>query len=175
MISALKFAGQTDKYLVFAFVKTFLDNEGFKVASEDHHRPWGGFFVIDESQSARFIEAFFPHLKPADFSGFKKLSPKILIVAPGKRLSWQYHHRRSEIWRVIGGSAAISTSPTDEETPARNLKLGEVVSLSQGERHRLIGTEEFGVIAEIWKHTDASNPSDEDDIVRVQDEFGRGK
>jgi mannose-6-phosphate isomerase-like protein (cupin superfamily) len=175
MISALKFAGQTDKSLVFAFVKTFLDNEGFKIASEDHHRPWGGFFVIDEAQAQKFIQTFFPHLKPSDFSAGMKLSPKILVVAPGKRLSWQYHHRRSEVWRVIGGTAAISTSPTDAEQPARPLQHGETISLSQGERHRLIGAEEFGIIAEIWQHTDASHPSDEDDIVRVQDDFGRGK
>lgn len=173
MITAMKFAAQTDKTLVFAFVKTFLDNEGFKVASEDHHRPWGGFFVLDESQSSKFIEAFFPHLKPADFAGFNKLSPKILIVAPGKRLSWQYHHRRAEIWKVIGGNAAIATSATDKETPARPLPNGSVISLNQGERHRLIGTDEYGVIAEIWKHTDPAHPSNEDDIVRVQDDFGR--
>jgi hypothetical protein len=30
-----------------------------------------------------------------------------------------------------------------------------------------------GVIAEIWQHTDANHPSDEDDIIRVQDDFGR--
>jgi mannose-6-phosphate isomerase len=45
--------------------------------------------------------------------------------------------------------------------------------LKQGERHRLVGLEDWGVIAEIWQHTDASNPSDESDIVRVQDDFGR--
>ena len=38
---------------------------------------------------------------------------------------------------------------------------------------RLIGLDEFAVIAEIWQHTDASHPSDEYDIVRVQDDFGR--
>ncbi|MGB1216456.1 MAG: hypothetical protein ACPG5P_01195 [Saprospiraceae bacterium] len=108
-----------------------------------------------------------------DFKGFDKLSPKILLVAPEKRLSWQYHHRRSELWRVIGGEAAIVVSETDELTPQRNLSLGEIVTLDQGQRHRLVGTNGWGIIAEIWKHTDANNPSDEDDIVRVQDDFGR--
>jgi mannose-6-phosphate isomerase len=37
----------------------------------------------------------------------------------------------------------------------------------------LLGTKGWGIIAEIWRHTDAANPSDEDDIVRVQDDFGR--
>jgi hypothetical protein len=45
--------------------------------------------------------------------------------------------------------------------------------LAQGERHRLVGLDAQAIIAEIWQHTDASHPSDEDDIVRVQDDFGR--
>jgi len=51
--------------------------------------------------------------------------------------------------------------------------MGEIVRLKQGERHRLIGLETFGMIAEIWQHTDPANPSDESDIVRVQDDFAR--
>jgi mannose-6-phosphate isomerase len=51
--------------------------------------------------------------------------------------------------------------------------LGTTVSLKKGERHRLVGVEEWGIIAEIWQHTDIKNPSNEDDIVRVQDDFGR--
>jgi len=46
----------------------------------------------------------------------RKLSPKILIVAPIKRLSWQYHHRRAEIWRVIQGQVGVVRSITDSET-----------------------------------------------------------
>ena len=50
--------------------------------------------------------------------------------------------------------------------------MGEII-LQQGERHRLVGLSDYAVIAEIWQHTDATNPSDEDDIVRLQDDFGR--
>ena len=103
-----------------------------------------------------------------------KLSPKILVVAPQKRLSWQYHHRRAEIWKLIGGSAGVVISDTDEENEAQHLQIGDIVQLKQGERHRLIGLEGWGIVAEIWRHTDANNPSDEDDIVRLQDDFGRG-
>jgi hypothetical protein len=42
-----------------------------------------------------------------------------------------------------------------------------------GQRHRLIGLDQWGVVAEIWQHTDSENPSDESDIVRLQDDFGR--
>jgi len=169
----MHFSSDTPKEKVFSLIAEWLDDQGFKVADKDDSRPWGGFFVIDELQAPTFISIFFPHLSPTDFEGFAKLSPKILLVAPGKRLSWQYHHRRSEIWKVVGGNAAIVISDTDEETPVQPLSLGTVVSLKQGERHRLVGADEWGVIAEIWQHTDSSHPSDEEDIVRVQDDFGR--
>jgi mannose-6-phosphate isomerase len=169
----MHFSDDAPKEVVFSNIAEWLDAQGFVVANKDDSRPWGGFFVIEESQAPTFISTFFPHLSLMDFEGFSKLSPKILLVAPGKRLSWQYHHRRSEIWKVVGGNAAIVISNTDEETPVQDLPLGSVVSLRQGERHRLVGANTWGVIAEIWQHTDAGNPSDEDDIVRVQDDFGR--
>lgn len=166
-------SASTEKSEIFDQVEQFITKQGFSIVAKDQSRPWGGFFVIDEAQSASFIETFFSHLSIADFEGYNKLSPKILVVAPEKRLSWQYHHRRAEIWKVIGGKAGVVVSDTDEETPLRVLELDTVISLNQGERHRLIGLQEWGIIAEIWQHTDAANPSDEDDIVRVQDDFGR--
>ena len=147
-----------------------LDEEDFTIVDRDFSRPWGGFFVIDDSQAAAFIKEFFPLEK---FSTSGKLSPKILIVAPGKRLSWQYHYRRAEIWRVVAGECGVVTSLTDEEGALAEYEPGDIIHLGQGERHRLIGLGTFGVIAEIWQHTDASNPSNEEDIVRLQDDFGR--
>ncbi len=169
----MNFPASTDKTTIFEQIESYLTNLGFRIAKKDDSRPWGGFFVIDESQAELFIQTYFPHLSLDDFAGFSKLSPKILLVAPQKRLSWQYHFRRSEIWKVIGGNAAIVISDTDEETPQQTLPLGTIVELAKGERHRLVGVDEWGIIAEIWKHTDANHPSDEDDIVRVQDDFGR--
>lgn len=163
----------SDKVTVFSVIKDFIEKNNFIITEKDDSRPWGGFFVIDESQSSKFIKTFFPHLKPEDFSGFSKLSPKILLVAPQKRLSWQYHHRRAEIWKVIGGSAGVIISDTDEQGSLQKLSPGSVIELEQGQRHRLVGLNEWGVVAEIWKHTNPSHPSDEDDIVRVEDDFGR--
>ena len=102
-----------------------------------------------------------------------KLSPKILVVAPDKRLSWQYHHRRAEIWKVVNGTVGVIMSDTDKEGELKSYKPGDQITLKKGERHRLVGLKEWGTVAEIWQHTDANNPSDEDDIVRVQDDFGR--
>lgn len=158
---------------VFSTVEKFMDDKGFTIVDKDADRPWGGFLVIDENQSEQFIQTFFTGLSIEDFKGFDKLSPKILLVAPGKRLSWQYHRRRAEIWRVIGGEAGVVVSDTDEQTQVEKLELGESVSLKQGERHRLVGLTRWGILAEIWKHTDPQNPSVEEDIIRVEDDFGR--
>jgi mannose-6-phosphate isomerase-like protein (cupin superfamily) len=95
-------------------------------------------------------------------------------VEENKRLSWQYHHRRAEIWRLIAGVAGVVISETDEETRVQELQPGELVRLKQGQRHRLVGMNGgWGMVAEIWQHTDAQHPSDENDIVRLQDDFGR--
>jgi mannose-6-phosphate isomerase-like protein (cupin superfamily) len=144
----------------------------FKIVSHDH-RPWGGFFVIAEEQAQQFADAYFDRLDVSTLKRGGALSPKILVVAPEKRLSWQYHHRRAEIWRVIQGQVGVQRSPNDTEGELENLNMGDTITLQQGERHRLIGLDEYAVIAEIWQHTDANHPSDEDDIVRVQDDFGR--
>lgn len=162
-----------DKSQLFAEIEEKLKNEGFTIEKTDQKRPWGGFFVIDEDQAQKFADTYFDGLDVQDLKISGKLSPKILVVSPNKRLSWQYHHRRAEIWRVVRGEVGVVTSPDDEEHELKILKLNETIRLQQGERHRLVGLAEFGVVAEIWQHTDPSNPSDEDDIVRVQDDFGR--
>lgn len=158
---------------IFEETAALLKTVNLKTVAQDDNRPWGGFYVINETQAEQFAQEFFPE---EDFNALKiseKLSPKILLVAPGKRLSWQYHFRRAEIWRCIGGRVAVATSDTDEEKEIFYLQKGDKIKLPQGERHRLIGLDDWGVVAEIWQHTDAQNPSDEDDIVRLQDDFGR--
>ncbi len=157
----------------FRKAATLLQRLQLQVTEKDLERPWGGFYVIDEAQAAEFAAHFFPE---EDFKALKiseKLSPKILMVAPGKRLSWQYHHRRAEIWCCLDGTVAVATSFTNTEEKQEILAAGDKIVLPQGKRHRLIGLDGWGIVAEIWQHTDANNPSDEDDIVRLQDDFGR--
>lgn len=158
---------------IFKEAEEVVKQHGITVDKKDDRRPWGGFLVIDESDAEKFIAAFFPHLSADKLKIAGKLSPKILLAAPGKRLSWQYHHRRAEIWKLLRGDAAVTTSDTDDEKDTRELSPGDIVELKQGERHRLIGRNDWGMVAEIWRHTDPDHPSDEDDIVRVQDDFGR--
>ncbi|WP_299754280.1 phosphoheptose isomerase [uncultured Pontibacter sp.] len=162
-----------NKTKLFEELEQELQANGFNIAKQDRSRPWGGFFVIDEAQAQRFADMYFNGISIDDLKISGKLSPKILVVAPEKRLSWQYHHRRAEIWRVVTGTVGVVTSNTDEEGERKTLQPGDQIKLKQGERHRLVGLENWGVLAEIWQHTDASQPSDEEDIVRVQDDFGR--
>ena len=158
---------------VFLRYKELLRDSNLNIVSFDNDRPWGGFFVIDEEQAQKFANQYFDGLDVSTLKRGGELSPKILIVAPEKRLSWQYHHRRAEIWRVIQGKVGVKRSNDDTEGELELLNVGDTITLQQGERHRLIGLDDYAVIAEIWQHTDANHPSDEDDIVRVQDDFGR--
>ncbi|MCB0605741.1 MAG: hypothetical protein KDC25_12785 [Saprospiraceae bacterium] len=163
------------KQAVFDSVESYLKSIHFAYRSCDDTRPWGGFFTFEESLAQQFIEQFYAdtHIRFDDFPKGASLSPKLLIVAPNKRLSWQYHFRRAEVWRCIFGDITVVTSDTDEEKDRTILSTGEIVQLEQGERHRIIGNEGYGIVAEIWQHIDPNHPSDEDDIVRLQDDFGR--
>jgi mannose-6-phosphate isomerase len=171
-MTSLKLESQ-DRKSVFAEIEKYLTSLQLNIVTNDFTRPWGGFFVLDEQQAEQFGRLFFPSVELASLRISGKLSPKILVVEPGKRLSWQYHNRRAEIWRCISGNAGVATSLTDEEGERKTLKDGEEIRLSQGQRHRLIGLDKWAVLAEIWQHTDSAHPSDENDIVRVQDDFGR--
>lgn len=171
MQSTLELIG--NKSSVLATVEKYLKESGFTIASRDADRPWGGFFVLDESQALPFGKLYFPGIELSTLKISGKLSPKILIVEADKRLSWQYHHRRAEIWKLVAGTAGVVISDDDAERDVQPLSIGEIIRLRQGQRHRLVGLDGWGMIAEIWQHTDLDNPSDEDDIVRVQDDFGR--
>ena len=158
---------------LFQSIINEIQDLGFHIVSTDMHRPWGGFLVIDEAQTQKFVDTFFKDYASEIEVGSRKLSPKILMVEPEKKLSWQYHHRRSEIWKVIKNRAGVIISDTDQQGEVQVKELHDVIKLKQGERHRLVGLNQWGIIAEIWQHTDSNNPSNEEDIVRVQDDFGR--
>lgn len=158
---------------VFRTMEDRLISDGYRLERKDFDRPWGGFFVIAEEDKMRFISQYFSDLSGYNIDSSLKISPKILLVAPEKRLSWQYHHRRSEIWQVVDGEVGIIKSKTNKQTPLQKYVSGEQIQLNQGDRHRLIGLDDWGIVAEIWIHTDPNNPSDESDIVRIEDDFNR--
>ena len=161
-----------DNIGIYSKIKEEIDTLGFNVVDYDFNRPWGGFLVIDEKQRSLFISTFFNDIN-INLSKDTRLSPKILIVDPNSRLSWQYHFRRKEIWKIYKGSVGVIRSKNDIETKINIHKSGDTITFDIQERHRLIGLKNIGIVAEIWQHTDINNPSDENDIVRIQDDYYR--
>ncbi len=157
----------------FKIIESKINSLGFEIIYKDFERPWGGFLVINENQSQDFSNIFFSGIDINTLKIGGKLSPKILIVKPNSKLSWQYHHRRAEIWRVYRGKVGVSRSMNDKQNPIIILNEKDQITLKQGERHRLIGLDDYAIVSEIWLHTDSENPSNEDDIVRISDDYGR--
>jgi len=111
--------------MIFTEIQKYIEAIGFTIISKDFDRPWGGFLVIDETQAQDFSNIFFKGLDINTLKIDGKLSPKILIVKPKARLSWQYHNRRAEIWQVYKGSAGIIKSDTDVENEMKVYNKGD--------------------------------------------------
>lgn len=158
---------------IFQRIEEEIKSYGLTVASFDFERPWGGFFVIDEDQAQEFANVYFDGFDVDKLRVSGKLSPKILLTKPGSRLSWKYHRRRAETWKVIIGPLGVVKSFDNNEGETLNHQKGEVIIIKKGERHRLIGLENWGVVAEFWQHTNKGCPSDEEDIVRIEDDYNR--
>lgn len=107
-------------------------------------RPWGTFTVLDEGD------------------GFKV---KRIEVLPGKRLSYQKHGQRAEHWVVVQGTAKVTL---DEEEI--NVAAGQAIDIAVGSAHRVENAAaELLVFIEVQR----GDYLGEDDIVRLQDDFGR--
>jgi mannose-6-phosphate isomerase-like protein (cupin superfamily) len=158
---------------IFKDIGEQLAQHNLRIVSFDHERPWGGFFVINEEDAGRFADIYFEDLNFDNLLKGGKLSPKILLVKPQARLSWQYHDRRAETWRIISGPVGVVRSSNDAEQPVKIHNEGETITLKKGEPHRLIGLENWGMVAEFWQHTNPAAPSNEEDIVRLQDDYLR--
>lgn len=148
-------------------------NKGLGYEEEDIDRPWGGFWVINKHDLNRFLTLHFEELAEELLKSGQELKPKYLLVAPQARLSWQYHRLRSELWRVIEGPVGVMVSNDDVQTKPKFVDKGELVRIRRGQRHRLIGGDDWGLVAEIWLHEDPGDPSTESDVVRLEDDYGR--
>lgn len=170
---SINIIASTAKDEVFSVYKKSLELHKLEIETIDNTRPWGGFIQLKESQAQPFIDIFFSNTQYEKTKIAGNLTPKILIVKPQAKLSWQYHHRRQEIWKVLQGPVGIVLSNTDNITDVNVFISGSVIEIGNEQRHRLVGLDNWGVVAEIWKHTDPANLSNEDDIIRVQDDYGR--
>ncbi|MDO8618633.1 MAG: hypothetical protein Q7R49_01665 [Candidatus Daviesbacteria bacterium] len=84
---------------VFDQVRKEIESSGYKITEENLERPWGGYFRISDSQIDKFTQEYFSTTNLPENAA--NLSPKIMVLAPNTRLSWQVHERRDEIWRVV--------------------------------------------------------------------------
>lgn len=153
-----------------------ITKNGYKVVDEALDKPWGAFWRFNNAQAEKFINEFFPGFTIEEAErgvAGAELSPKILLVAPHQRLSWQYHHRRAERWRNIAGPAGYHRSINDDQGEKINFLVNDIVQFDTGERHRLVSDGGWSIVAEIWQHSDPTNPTNEEDIVRVADDYNR--
>ena len=175
-IKTLDFSKTEQYQALVAEIEKLATQAGYTIVEKNVDKPWGAYLRIDSSQADEFVADFFPGLTPEEARlGIEgaELSPKFLIVKPGERLSWQYHDRRAERWCFLT-AGAYRKSATDDEGDRIEAQPGEVVQFECGERHRLEGhTDGIVVVAEIWQHSQPEAPSDEDDIVRLADDYQR--
>lgn len=175
-VEALGF-DEAEKYAEFvADVEQMIADAGYTIVEKNADKPWGAYLRFESNQADDFVADFFPGLSPEEARlGIEgaELSPKFLIVKPGQRLSWQYHDRRAERWCFLT-KGGYRKSATDDEGDRIEAEPGEVVQFARGERHRLEGRQDgFVLVAEIWQHSEPTAPSDEDDIVRLADDYQR--
>ena len=145
---------------------------GLEVREVDSTKPWGGYIRFTRGSLGAFLSAYWRgiHVRDADLD----LDAKLLLVAPGQRLSLQSHERRSELWRVLEGPVTVVMGESEAAMVDRPLSPVEVITLPCGQLHRLSAPDDsWGVVAEFWQHSDPANPSDESDIVRHADDYGR--
>lgn len=90
---------------------------------------------------------------------------KILTVNAGEEFSLQYHNKRDEFWRVLGGNGIVTVG--DEKIPAT---LDAEFFIPKKTNHRLSGGTEALKVLEI-----SLGDFDESDIVRLEDKYNRIK
>lgn len=170
----LKSLNNTQKKDVVGEIEDISIQNGYHIKEENIDKPWGAYLKLDESNIKQFMNDFFPN-HGLNISNSTKIefSPKFLIVEAKQRLSWQYHNRRHEHWSFIT-DGYYHRSENNDIGEKISAKPSECVSLKNQERHRLVGRDDgWCLVAEIWEHTDLDNLSDENDIVRLQDDYKR--
>ena len=111
---------------------------------ETDRRPWGEYRVLEEGE------------------GWKV---KRIDVLAGKRLSYQKHKRRSEHWVIVAGRARVTLDGVERE-----LGVGDTVDIAAGTSHRI---ESLGDGPVTFIEVQRGEYLGEDDIERLEDDFGR--
>jgi mannose-6-phosphate isomerase len=111
---------------------------------EKSERPWGRYEVLQEGATYKV---------------------KSIHVNPGKRLSYQRHQKRSEHWYVTDGSGEVTL-----DGKVQVVSRGSIIEIPQGMLHRISNT---GSSELILIEVQTGSYFGEDDIERVEDDFGR--
>lgn len=180
--------GSRERATKFARVEAEARGFGLEIVEMDQDRPWGGFVRFHRDSLGAFRKAYWErglgeHWREMlagiwaelETSGRDlHLDAKLLLLAPGERLSLQSHERRSELWRVLEGPVTMVIGSDPEALRDHDVRAGEVVRIPCGCCHRgaapLTG---WAVVAEFWRHEDPDNPTDEADIIRYADDYDR--
>ena len=108
-------------------------------------RPWGRYEILFESEYCKV---------------------KRIIVKPGHRLSYQYHHKRQEVWTVVSGVARITVDDTTKDYVSGNTVL---IPLQAKHRIENPDKDEDMILIEVQ----TGEYFGEDDIVRIEDDYER--
>jgi mannose-6-phosphate isomerase len=111
---------------------------------EKSERPWGRYEVLQEGGTYKV---------------------KSIHVSPGKRLSYQRHQKRSEHWYVTDGTGEVTLNGEIQK-----VSKGSIVDIPQGMLHRMSNT---GNNELIFIEVQTGSYFGEDDIERIEDDFGR--
>jgi mannose-6-phosphate isomerase len=112
--------------------------------TQHSERPWGSYTVLAEGETFKV---------------------KTIVVHPGQRLSYQTHARRSEHWFVVGGDGVVTLDGNQKD-----VRQGDSVDIPQGTAHRVHNTGRTDLVFVEVQHGDYFG---EDDIVRLDDDYGR--
>ncbi len=108
-------------------------------------RPWGSFTVLDEGDNYKV---------------------KRIEVLPEKRLSYQKHSHRAEHWYVVSGIAKVTLNGVE-----KLVNPGEAIDIPCETAHRVENPQTAQLL--VFIETQTGDYFGEDDIVRLEDDFGR--
>ncbi|MDA9359800.1 phosphomannose isomerase type II C-terminal cupin domain [bacterium] len=112
---------------------------------EYEERPWGNYQVLEDSPSHKV---------------------KRITVTPGQRLSYQRHQQRAEHWYVVSGQASVTLEDVEH-----TIDVGHAIDIPRGSAHRVANrTKDPLVLIEVQ----VGDYFGEEDIERIEDDYGRG-
>jgi mannose-6-phosphate isomerase len=112
---------------------------------EYSERPWGNYTVLSDDEPDHKV--------------------KRIVVHPGKRLSYQRHSRRAEHWFIVSGIATVTLDGAISQVPA-----GEAIDIPLESAHRIANE---GMSDVVFIEVQRGTYFGEDDIVRLEDDYGR--